>query len=53
MKYYIVTQDGHAITEKLTMKQIVEQFGSVQELEAAGCRVVLCTEGTKGSVVEA
>lgn len=40
MKLYVVTQDGHVITTKLTMQQIVEKFGSVKQLEAAGCRVI-------------
>jgi hypothetical protein len=40
MKLYVVTQDGFTITKPLTMKQIVEIFGSVQKLESAGCRVV-------------
>jgi hypothetical protein len=40
MKLYIVTQDGYAITGKLTMQQIVDKFGSVQKLEAAGLRVI-------------
>jgi hypothetical protein len=40
MKLYVVTQDGHVITGKLTMQQILEKFGSIQQLEAAGCRVV-------------
>jgi hypothetical protein len=40
MKLYVVTQDGHQITEWLTMKQVIEKFGSVRELEAAGLRLV-------------
>ncbi len=40
MKYYYVTQDGHVITERLSMRQVIERFGSVRELEAAGLRLV-------------
>lgn len=40
MNLYYVTQDGHKITGKMTITQIIEKFGSVQELEAAGLRLV-------------
>lgn len=40
MKLYIITENGYAITNKLTMEQVLEKFGSVKQLEAAGYRVV-------------
>ncbi len=36
---YYVTVDGNAITKALTIKEIVEQFGPIRELEAQGFRL--------------
>ncbi len=37
---YVVTVDGNAITQPLSIKEIVEQFGPIRELEAQGFRLV-------------
>ena len=39
-KMFVVTQDGFAITDKMTMQQIIEKFGDIKQLEAAGLRVI-------------
>lgn len=40
MTLYYVTQDGYKITDKLSLQAIIERFGNIEQLEAAGFRLV-------------
>lgn len=37
---YVLLDDGHAITEPMTIEEIIEQFGSIKDLEASGIRII-------------
>lgn len=41
---YVLTIEGHVISEPMTRTQILERFGSIQKLESSGVRLVEWSE---------
>lgn len=48
MKYVLIV-DGNAITQPMTLKEIIERFGDVVKLESSGVRLKAVGEKVLGA----